>query len=206
MLKKDKIISHYTTNNGLLDNQVLSIVEDELGCLWFSNNIGLTRYSPENSQFKHYGISEGLINISDLSSNTLYKGIDGKIFFCGKEGFNVFYPRLIIDDPTPPQVIIKKISLFNRPKEKLEYEGLISEFKELSLSYDQNDLNFQYVGFHYGEPLKNQYKYILESFDKNWIDAGNLRTATYTNLIRVNMFSELQLQTKMEYGMKQELQ
>ena len=30
--------------------------------------------------------------------------------------------------------------------------------------------------------MKKQYKYILENFDKDWVDAGNQRRATYTNL------------------------
>jgi signal transduction histidine kinase len=38
------------------------------------------------------------------------------------------------------------------------------------------------VGLHFGEPEKNQYKYMLENFDDDWIDAGTQRNATYTNL------------------------
>ncbi|NBB77200.1 MAG: GAF domain-containing protein, partial [Bacteroidetes bacterium] len=38
------------------------------------------------------------------------------------------------------------------------------------------------VGLHYSNPAKNQYKYQLEGFDENWVDAGTRRTATYTNL------------------------
>ena len=54
--------------------------------------------------------------------------------------------------------------------------------KELNLSYSENDLRFDYVGLHYGEPTKNQYKYKLEGFDKDWVIAGTQRNATYTNL------------------------
>ena len=70
-----------------------------------------------------------------------------KYIFAVKGGLNIFNPADILNDPTPPQVMIKKVSLFNRPDEKIEYDGFISEIKELSLSYNQNDLNFQYVGF-----------------------------------------------------------
>ena len=90
--------------------------------------------------FRHYNSSEGLVDVSFYSWYPLLKCDDGKIFFSGKNGLNLFNPADVEDDPTPPQVIIQNVSLFNRPDEKIEYEGFISELKELSLSYNQNDL------------------------------------------------------------------
>jgi signal transduction histidine kinase/DNA-binding response OmpR family regulator len=98
------------------------------------------------------------------------------------DGFIIFHPDSVKDDPVPPQVIISNVSLFNRPDDKLEYDGFISDLKELNLTYNENDLRFDYVGLHYSDPSKNQYKYMLENFDDDWIDAGTQRNATYTNL------------------------
>ncbi len=179
---KGLIINKYTTENGLIENRILYVIADDLGAIWFTNHSGLTRFDARTKLFRHYNSSEGLVDVSFYSWYTLLKSDNGNIFFSGKNGLNLFNPEDVVDDPTPPQVIIKKVSLFNRPDDKIEYDGFISELKELSLPYNQNDLSFQYVGFHYGEPLQNQYKYILEGFDEKWIDAGNLRTATYTNL------------------------
>lgn len=179
---KGKIINHFTKANGLVDNKILTMISDDNDNLWFTNHSGLTRYNPSSGTFKHYTRSEGLVETNEIQWFPLYKRKNGQIFFCGTNGINVFYPESIEDDSIPPQVVIQNISLFNRPDEKLEYEGFISEIKEITLPYNQNDLHFEYVGLHYGEPLRNQYKYILEGFDKEWIKAGNLRTATYTNL------------------------
>ena len=179
---KGIVVDRLTNENGLIDNKLAAITTDDTGNLWLTNHSGLTRYNPYKKTFRHYGEAEGLVQNATESWYPLFKNIDGKIFYCGENGFNFFNPKDIVDDPVPPRVIIKRISLLNRPDEKIEYNGFISELKELSLSYNQNDLSFQYVGLHFGEPLKNQYKYILEGFDKNWIDAGNQRTATYTNL------------------------
>jgi signal transduction histidine kinase/DNA-binding response OmpR family regulator len=79
-------------------------------------------------------------------------------------------------------VVISDVSLFNRPGEELEFDGFISELKELNLSYNENDLRFDYVGLHYGDPSKNQYKYMMEGYDEDWVDAGTQRNAVYTNL------------------------
>ena len=52
----------------------------------------------------------------------------------------------------------------------------------VELQYDENDLNFDFVALNYINSQKNQYAYLLEGYDEDWIDAGNRRTAFYTNL------------------------
>ena len=84
--------------------------------------------------------------------------------------------------PYLPNVVITNLSLFNRSEEKLEFEKDITELKEIELAYNQNDLHFEFVALHYSYPANNQYKYKLENFDNDWIDAGTQRNATYTNL------------------------
>ena len=44
-------------------------------------------------------------------------------------------------------------------------------------------VSFEFSALHFSEPLKNQYAYMLQGFDDDWIftDAKN-RRATYTNL------------------------
>jgi signal transduction histidine kinase/ligand-binding sensor domain-containing protein/DNA-binding response OmpR family regulator len=176
-----ELISFFTQNDGLPNNAISYMLEDDNGKFWISTCNGLSKFDPESKKFRNFDLSDGL-------SSTLYhscaalKTRRGEMFFGGDRGVDFFHPDSIKDDPVPPQVIIEKITLFNRPKEKLSYEGYIPDLEIIELSYDQNDLSFQYVGFHYGEPLRNQYKYILEGFDEKWIDAGNQRTATYTNL------------------------
>ncbi len=55
--------------------------------------------------------------------------------------------------------------------------------KQINLSYDQNDLSLEFAALNYFHPEKNQYKYKLENYNKDWImtDAGR-RYANYTNL------------------------
>jgi signal transduction histidine kinase/ligand-binding sensor domain-containing protein/DNA-binding response OmpR family regulator len=179
---KGKIIANFTEKDGLTNNAVRSIIEDDSGNLWLGTYNGLSKFNVKNKSFKNYYTEDGL-NDNFMQMNTTSKSSDGILYFgmVGK-GINYFHPDSIKDDPIPPQVVIENISLFNRPDEKLNYEGFISEFEMIELPYNQNDLLFEYVGLHFSEPAKNKYKYILEGFDENWIDAGNQRAATYTNL------------------------
>ncbi len=178
----EKIITTFTEKDGLSNNTICSIQEDDSGNLWIGTNNGLSKFNFEKRTFRNYYVQDGL-NQDAFQINASAKGLDGTIYFgIHQSGLNYFEPDSIKDDPVPPQVVIENISLFNRPNEKLSYKGFIPELEMVELPYDQNDLHFEYVGLHFSEPIRNKYKYILEGFDDSWIDAGNLRTATYTNL------------------------
>ena len=174
-------IRNYTENDGLANNLVCAILEDDSGNLWISTGNGLSKFNPATETFRNYGISDGLAG-SFFNYRSAYKNEKGEMFFGSDSGLNVFYPDSIKDDPIPPQVQIANISLFNKPGERLIFDGFISELNEIKLSYDQNDLRFDYVGLHFSEPTRNTYKYILEGFDEEWVDAGTQRNAVYTNL------------------------
>ena len=174
-------VYNITEKDGLVNNQVESILEDDSGNLWIGTVNGISKFDPETNNIKNYYSSEGFDG-NNYWNNSAYKTSTGEMLFGTYDGFIMFNPDIIKDDPVPPQVVISNVSLFNEPDKKLKFDGFISELKELNLSYNENDLRFDYVGLHYGDPAKNHYKYMLEGFDKDWVDAGTQRNATYTNL------------------------
>jgi signal transduction histidine kinase/ligand-binding sensor domain-containing protein/DNA-binding response OmpR family regulator len=183
LFDRDKEISVYniTEEDGLANILAWTILEDDSGNLWIGTDNGLSRFDPKTHSIKNYFTSDG------LEGNRYWWGSSsktstGEMLFGTWDGFTIFHPDNIKDDPYPPQVVISNVSLFNRPGEKLTFDGFISELDELELSYNENDLRFDYVGMQFGEPVKNKYKYMLENFDDNWVDAGMQRNATYTNL------------------------
>jgi len=174
-----KAIQNFTEKDGLSNNSVAGFFEDESGHLWISTDNGLSRFDFGTRTFKNYWVEDG------LPDNFLGRGLktrDGRIILGGNKGVTVFHPDSIKDDPVAPQVVVSSVSLFNRPNEKLAFDGYVPELKEIGLSHSQNDLRFDFVGLQFSEPAKNKYKYILENFDRDWVDAGTQRNATYTNL------------------------
>src|SRR5690606_849943 len=78
---------------------------------------------------------------------------------------------------TPPRVAVTSIEVFNEPM-AVDLSG-----RELiELSHQQDVISFEFAAFDFLAPQKNQYAYMLEGFDKEWIQAGNRRFATYINL------------------------
>lgn len=183
LFNRDKGISvdNITERDGLANNYIRAILEDNSGNLWISSEKGISKFNPKTHNIENYLSSDSFIGNRHLK-NSACKTSTGEMLFGTDDGFIMFHPDSIKDDPVPPQVVISNVSLFNEPEKKLKFDGFISELKVLELSYNENDLRFDYVGLHYGDPSKNKYKYMLENFDEDWVDAGTQRNATYTNL------------------------
>ena len=177
----DSVITCYDKEDGVASNSIWGILEDDHNNLWIKTDNGLLKFNASTRTIKHFTEEDGLAD-NFFSPFGQCKGPDGTMFFNTGEGLVVFHPDSIKDDPTPPQVVISNLSLFNKPKEKLNYNGFIPEAKGITLPYNQNDLRFDFVGIHFSEPNKNKYKYFLENFDEEWVNAEYQRNATYTNL------------------------
>jgi PAS domain S-box-containing protein len=171
-----KTFTHYTEKNGLPNNVVLGILEDDSGNLWLTTNNGLAQFDPRAETFLIYDASDGLQS-NEFNSNAYYRARSGMMYVGGIEGFNIFDPADIQPNPVPPQVAITRFEVFNEPL-RVDLSGR----KPIQLSYKQDFISFEFAAFDFQAPQKNQYAYQLEGFDENWIQAGNRRYATYTNL------------------------
>ena len=183
--RKTNNFTVYTEKDGFSNSVIKGIQEDQQGNLWVSSNQGLSKFNVRTNTCRNYSISDGLQG-SEFKSRSSYVAPDGEMFFGGPNGFNAFYPDRIQDNNFIPPVYITDFQVFNKPvavddKDSILHQQ-ISETKEIRLLYKQSVFTFGFSALNYTLPEKNLYAYKLEGFDKNWIDAGSKRTATYTNL------------------------
>ncbi|MEO7992034.1 MAG: two-component regulator propeller domain-containing protein [Chryseolinea sp.] len=178
----------YTINEGLPSNLVYGILEDKRGYLWISTTKGISKFDNKNKIFKNYDVSDGLQS-NEFTQNAFYQNSEGVMFFGGINGLNFFHPEHVPDNPHAPQVSITTIKVFDKPLSEVELfneSGVhekLAEHTEIILSPDQRSISFEFVAYHYVNPLKNKYAFMLEGFDDDWTyrDA-NVRFANYTNL------------------------
>ena len=167
---------------------IYGILGDEEGNLWLSTNKGLSRFNPQEETFRNYDINDGLQS-SEFNYNAYYKSKSGELFFGGINGFNVFYPKDIKDNPNIPPVVITDFQIFNKSVPVGQDEGgssiltnSISETKAIQLSHKDNVISFEYVALDYAAPEKNEYAYIMEGLENEWNYVGKRRYATYSKL------------------------
>jgi serine phosphatase RsbU (regulator of sigma subunit)/ligand-binding sensor domain-containing protein len=183
--RKGTVVNHYREKNGLPNDVVYGILPDEQGFLWLSTNKGLSRFNPRSETFKNYTSRDGLQS-NEFNGGAYYKNKSGEMFFGGLNGFNAFYPRDFKDNKHIPPIVITDFQIFNKsvgigcdsPLKKH-----ISGAGEIILSYEENVFSFKFVALDYTIPEKNQYRYMMEGFDKEWtLTDASKRFATYTNL------------------------
>lgn len=180
--KTGHYIRHIDEDNGLLFNTVTGIVQDEKGYLWISSVRGLTRIDTKTMGIKTYPLSSILPGKSLISDHNLVQ-VNNRLALVLTDGVAVFNPRSLDPNPYPPQVHIEKVS-YSAPAAVSDSvtTKIAWGAAQLDLPHNENRVTFSYVGLHFADPAQNKYTYMLQGFDHHWIDAGNQRSVTYTNL------------------------
>ncbi|WP_338794065.1 two-component regulator propeller domain-containing protein [Bernardetia sp. MNP-M8] len=184
---------HWGERNELANYAIYGILVDEKDNLWISTNFGLMRLLGDDSiddskRMTNYNPKDGLQS-SEFNSGAFFKAEDGEMFFGGIQGLNAFYPQDIRPSIYVPPVVMTDFKILNRsvgiknlgnPESPLTVD--ISQTKEITLTYEDKVITFEFAAINYRRPEKTNYSYILEGFDKEWNEVGNRRFATYSNL------------------------
>ncbi len=179
-----KKFTSYRASDGLPNESIVGILEDDEQNLWLSTNSGVCKFNPDSVTFKNYTMSDGLQG-DQFNRWSYLKLSSGELLFGGTNGFNIFNPEDITDNQFIPPVYITDFKLFNKDVPIGESEILtksISFTDEIILDYSQNIISFEFTALNYRQTEKNQYKYILEGFHDDWVDAGTERKVNFTNL------------------------
>lgn len=168
-------ISRY---EGLPSNSVFGVLEDEQGFLWLSTNRGITKLNPETKELLNYDSSHGLQG-NEFNQGAFYKSRDGKLYFGGTNGVAAFYPSKISPNQHVPPVVLTK---FQKLNEVYNLDSTGGQKNNIQISHKDYLIAFEFAGLDFASPSNNRYLYKLEGFDNDWIEAGDIRKATYTNL------------------------
>lgn len=186
----------YNTRHGLPDNAVLSLVVDDQQNLWLGTSKGLANVRitkrvggvPVAFQVRAYNEVDGLQG-RGFNENAALRLSSGDLIFGGANGFSIFDPERIADEPVASQIVLTDFQIFNksiRPGELVNgdpaLERSISSTERIVLEHSQNVFSIEFAALNFLHPEKNHYLYTLEGFNNQWFEADNTRKATYTNL------------------------
>ena len=157
---------------------VYGIESDHEGNLWLSTNNGLVRLDPRKGASRLLREPHGL-QADEFNFNAHYRGRDGTLYFGGNGGFNAFQPDVSSPNAPPPPLVLTAVSVLNR---QLPFPQLPAADRPLALEHDDKLVTFEFAALDFVSPANNRYMYRLEGFDPDWVDAGQMHRATYTNL------------------------
>lgn len=101
------------------------------------------------------------------------EGANGELWFATRRGIAVTDAEHLIPNPVPPGIVITqaRVDGVELPPERND---------EISPGHRQ--YSFEYAGLSLNNPAGVHCRYMLDGFDRGWVDAGTRRTAYYTNL------------------------
>jgi signal transduction histidine kinase/ligand-binding sensor domain-containing protein len=182
--RKTGSFKQFTTAQGLPHNTILRILEDDNGNLWMSTYNGLSKFDVSKNTFRNYLESDGLQS-NQFSFNAGLRLKSGEFLFGGIRGFNIFQPDSVYDRKEAPPVFLTGISISNTPVRNHSSLSANSNFEKsetLVVPFDKATLSLEFLALEYTSADKIQYAYMLQGWDKDWINSNNVRTANYSRL------------------------
>lgn len=176
---QDDAFTHFTENEGLPNNVIYGILEDEAGNLWLSTNFGISKFNPEKKIFRNFTANDGLQS-NEFNQNAFAKDKNGLMYFAGINGLNVFEPQEIVDSAYAPKIALTSLTLDGETF--TNNERTIEHLETITITYPQDSFEFEFSAFAFEQPAKNQYAYMLKDFDADWINIGTQHNGRYTNL------------------------
>ena len=178
---------HYGVAQGLPNEVVDQLLEDNAGRIWASTDRGLAMIDPASGKIRALQRADG-VAIPDYWSNSGAKSAQGALLFGGAGGLTVVRPELLGDWRFDAPVVVTGIMLggkavaSNRFNPHAARTGT-AEPALLLISPEANSLTVEFSALDFSAPEHNRYAYRLDGYDQDWIDTEpQRRLAAYTNL------------------------
>ena len=179
-------LTSLTADHGMTEGAVGGILADDRGSLWMSTNTGVFEVPRRALQKasrggasvvpRWYGRADGM---RSLECNGGYQPAawrmeGGDLWFPTVKGAVIIEPGATTSNPRPPAVVLEEAWV-----DQLE---LPLDGPPPVIDPDAHKVEFRFTAPSLLIPERVRFKYQLEGFDADWVEAAGSRTAQYTNL------------------------
>ena len=185
MDKKNGPCINFTQKNGLPNDVVYGILNDNRGNLWLSTNYGISCFNPVTNHFRNFTVDDGLQD-NEFNTYSFFKFPDGKMCFGGVNGLTMFHPDDIQPKRVFPPVFIAGLKINNQSINLRDSTGILQQAIEYAdvvrLKYDQNFLSIALVTVDFTKQHDYPVMYKMEGVDRDWVMTDSRTELSYPNL------------------------
>jgi|GEM_PF-269279 len=177
-------------DDGLWSNGIHRILEGGLGHFWMSSNRGIFRVriddlyrwlagDLERVPSVAYTERDGLRN-REANGGVQGAGIrtrDGRLLFPTQAGVVIIDPRTALHALRPPRVHVEQVASGGSPVAPVPPED-----GAVVLEAPQRSFEVRYTGLSFRAPRRMRFRYRLEGYEREWVDAATRRAAFYTQV------------------------
>ena len=173
----------YNIADGLANNSVKGILEDDFGNLWISTSHGLSCFNREEESFINFFRNDGIEN-NQFYWNAYHKAKNGTLYFGTLSGLIALNPALMNPEPVNYRVTLTDFYLEN---EKI-YPGKIIEkdiscINKITLHEKYKSFSIDFSALNFTTRPNFVYVYRLAGYEEKWIELPqNMHSARYMNL------------------------
>lgn len=182
-----------TVKDGLSNNSVRGIVEDNLGNIWVSTNSGISVYEPGEKNVVNYSKANGLMDDSYYWNAAFKSPTTGNVYFGSISGLTEIRRRVnTVQSRSVDSPVFTKFILGGRADEDGAIRVNVVYSKSVNLHERDKSFAIEFSSLNYHNPNAIRYQYRMSGFDDHWIETSHdRRVATYTNLTKGDYIFEV---------------
>ena len=162
-------VKSFTTNNGLANNTVKGIVEDNQGMLWIATDNGLSIFNPKTETFSSYSREDGLLS-SQFYFNGAIRDAKGKIYLGTDEGL-MAVTGVNHAVHNSARLRFTELLVDNQPvfagSDYLDDD--ISIAKRLCIHESDKSFTIFFSALNYGSESQGVYLYRMKGYENDWV-------------------------------------
>ncbi len=179
-----------TRHDGLHDDVVFQIVDQGAGGdLWLTSNRGLYQVqrdrvltamqgTPSDLSGTVYGTTDGMPSAEcNAAFPAAIRARDGRFWVATARGVAVIDPKMSSRNLAPPPVHVEEVLIDGSTADASERSG-----GTLRVPPGTQRLELRYTAPSLRAPERVTFRYMLEGYDRDWVEAGSNRFAHYTKL------------------------
>lgn len=169
---KNDSIMHFMREDGLPNNTLYAVYEDDYNHLWIPSDYGIIQFDKESYSSKTYLPDDGT---SEIEFNTLShtRAPDGRLFFGSLNGVTSFHPKDFYTqndrDTIGPPLRITRVSQFDaKENQLLDKTGEVLETGTVILNPDDRYFRVEMAMLEFGDNSLTQYIWRIEGWNDQW--------------------------------------
>ncbi|RHJ82335.1 hybrid sensor histidine kinase/response regulator transcription factor [Parabacteroides sp. AM08-6] len=169
----------FSRKDGLANDMIHGILEDEEGCVWLSTNKGLAKYNPHNNFFHNYDYAD--LKVVEFSDDAYWKCPEtNRMFFGGINGLVWIDPQTSNKDFYRPDLRFFELNMGDETFDLLDYTENKSDYVKIPPSVSSFTISFVATDYINGENY--EYSYLLQNYNTTWTDLQKENKVTFTKL------------------------
>lgn len=164
----------FDRKDGIANDMIHGILEDDFGCLWLSTNKGLTKYNPRNNFFHNYYSD---LSVTEFSDDAYWRcRHTGRLFFGGINGL-----VWVEQDESLPVRYTPSLRFWDL-KTQGELYSLTDLADKLVIPANKSSFTISFIATDYINGDNYEYSYFLEDYNDSWVELQKNNEVSFMNL------------------------